>query len=72
MGLQVIQAISMNADLVSLSDEVLQTVKVRRAIAEAQSTCTLFGRHSRACETSWDHALTLQVPPLGPKESRAK
>lgn len=39
----------------------LTQLRIRRAIAQAQDTCQSQGQQSRACELTWDHALTLQV-----------
>jgi hypothetical protein len=39
----------------------LNSLRIRRAIAKAQSICEAQGQNSPACELTWDQALTLQV-----------
>jgi len=62
----------MTAQSGSLSNDLLQTLKIRKAIAQAQSTCELLGNRSRACEISWDQALTLQIEPFSQQNAAAQ
>ena len=55
----------MNTDSAPLESQgvspALTQLRIRYAIAQAQNTCQNQGTTSRACELTWDHALTLQV-----------
>lgn len=56
----------MNTNSLGLSQvpnapEVVESLRIQRAIAQAQTTCQDQGPNSPACELTWDHALTLQL-----------
>lgn len=68
MQLQILLAMNLNAAACSAEGpSALNALRVRRAIAEAQTICAAQGQNSPACGLTWDHALALQVQPWEPQ-----
>lgn len=51
----------MNPNCTNLPGQVVEALRIQQAIAQAQATCQDQGPNSRACELTWDLALTLQL-----------